>query len=36
LEEVDGWVGEYRRSCEERLDRMADYLKTLQRRGEER
>ena len=30
LKEADDWLGEYRRLWEERLDRLDDYLKTLQ------
>jgi DNA-binding transcriptional ArsR family regulator len=30
LKGVDAWLGEYRRLWEERLDRLEDYLKTLQ------
>jgi DNA-binding transcriptional ArsR family regulator len=30
LKGVDDWLGEYRRLWEERLDRLEDYLKTLQ------
>ena len=30
LKSVDDWLGEYRRLWEERLDRLEDYLKTLQ------
>ncbi|MEI9804504.1 MAG: metalloregulator ArsR/SmtB family transcription factor [Pseudolabrys sp.] len=30
LKGVDEWLGEYRRLWEERLDRLEDYLKTLQ------
>jgi DNA-binding transcriptional ArsR family regulator len=30
LEEVDGWLAEYRRIWEERIDRLDDYLQTLQ------
>jgi DNA-binding transcriptional ArsR family regulator len=30
LQEVDGWLAEYRRLWDERLDRLGDYLQTLQ------
>ena len=30
LKGVDDWLGEYRRLWEQRLDRLEDYLKTLQ------
>jgi DNA-binding transcriptional ArsR family regulator len=30
LKEVDGWLEEYRRLWEERLDRLEDYLRKLQ------
>jgi DNA-binding transcriptional ArsR family regulator len=30
LKEVDGWLEEYRRIWEERLDRLEDYLRKLQ------
>ena len=30
LKEVDGWLEEYRRLWEQRLDRLEDYLRTLQ------
>ena len=30
LKDVDDWLGEYRRLWEQRLDRLEDYLKTLQ------
>ncbi len=30
LKEVDGWLEEYRRMWEERLDRLEDYLRKLQ------
>ena len=30
LKPVDDWLGEYRRLWEQRLDRLDDYLKTLQ------
>jgi DNA-binding transcriptional ArsR family regulator len=36
LKPVDDWLGEYRRLWEERLDRLDDYLKTLQTKGEKR
>jgi DNA-binding transcriptional ArsR family regulator len=32
LKGVDDWLGEYRRLWEQRLDRLEDYLKTLQAR----
>jgi len=31
LREVDGWLGEYRQLWEERLDRLDNYLKLLQK-----
>jgi DNA-binding transcriptional ArsR family regulator len=30
LKDVDDWLGEYRKLWEQRLDRLEDYLKTLQ------
>ena len=33
LKPVDDWLSEYRRLWEERLDRLDDYLKTLQAKG---
>lgn len=33
LKPVDGWLAEYRRLGAERLDRLDDYLKTLQAKG---
>jgi DNA-binding transcriptional ArsR family regulator len=33
LKPVDDWLGAYRRLWEERLDRLDDYLKTLQAKG---
>jgi len=36
LKPVDDWLGEYRRLWEERLDRLDDYLKTLQAKGGKR
>ena len=33
LKPVDDWLGEYRRLWEQRLDRLDDYLKTLQAKG---
>lgn len=33
LKEADGWLEEYRRLWEQRLDRLDDYLKTLQADG---
>src|SRR5882757_8656593 len=34
LNDVDGWLEEYRRLWEERLDRLDDYLRRLQRSEE--
>ena len=36
LKPVDDWLDEYRRLWEERLDRLDDYLKTLQGKGGKR
>ena len=36
LKPVDDWLAEYRRLWDERLDRLDDYLKTLQGKGGER
>jgi DNA-binding transcriptional ArsR family regulator len=36
LKPVDDWLSEYRRLWEERLDRLDDYLKTLQGKGAKR
>ena len=36
LKAVDDWLEEYRRLWEERLDRLDDYLKTLQAKGDKR
>jgi DNA-binding transcriptional ArsR family regulator len=36
LKPVDDWLSEYRRLWEERLDRLDDYLKTLQAKGAKR
>jgi hypothetical protein len=33
LKEVADWVGRYRRHWEERLDRLDEYLRELQKRG---
>jgi hypothetical protein len=33
LKSVDDWLGEYRRLWEQRLDRLEDYLQTLQTKG---
>jgi DNA-binding transcriptional ArsR family regulator len=33
LKEADGWLEEYRRLWDERLDRLDDYLQTLQAKG---
>ena len=33
LKGIDDWLAEYRRLWEERLDRLDDYLKTLQAQG---
>ena len=35
LKEADDWLEEYRRLWEERLDRLGDYLRTLQAKGNE-
>jgi DNA-binding transcriptional ArsR family regulator len=36
LKEADGWLEEYRRLWDERLDRLGSYLKTLQAREKKR
>ncbi|MGC2640399.1 MAG: metalloregulator ArsR/SmtB family transcription factor [Pseudolabrys sp.] len=36
LKEADGWLEEYRRLWDERLDRLGDYLKTLQAKEKKR
>lgn len=36
LKEADDWLDEYRRLWEERLDRLDDYLKTLQAKEKKR
>ncbi len=36
LKPVDDWLGEYRKLWEERLDRLDDYLKTLQAKESKR
>jgi DNA-binding transcriptional ArsR family regulator len=36
LKEADDWLEEYRRLWEQRLDRLDDYLKTLQAEGKSR
>jgi DNA-binding transcriptional ArsR family regulator len=36
LKPVDDWLSEYRRLWEERLDRLDDYLKTLQAKEDKR
>lgn len=36
LKSVDDWLESYRRLWEERLDRLDDYLKTLQGKGKKR
>jgi hypothetical protein len=33
LREADDWLEEYRRLWEERLDRLDDYLRTIQAQG---
>src|SRR3981189_2565236 len=36
LKDIDDWLAEYRRLWEQRLDRLEDYLRTLQTAGPER
>jgi hypothetical protein len=36
LKEADGWLEEYRRLWDERLDRLDSYLKTLQAKEKKR
>lgn len=36
LKEVDGWLERYRRIWEERLDRLEDYIKTIQAKEKKR
>ena len=35
LKEVAQWIGDYQRCWEESLDQLADYVKTLQSKGED-
>jgi hypothetical protein len=35
LREADDWLEEYRRLWEERLDRLNDYLRTIQAQGKQ-
>jgi hypothetical protein len=35
LREADDWLEEYRRLWEERLDRLDDYLRTIQAQGQQ-
>jgi len=36
LKAVDGWLGDYRKLWEHRLDRLEDYLATLKQSGDKR